>query len=593
MRTRQFAPLLVAILATVGVLAQRPSLQTEPSAAKLRQHISYLASDALEGRRTGSAGANDAAHYIAGEFSRLGLRPAVQPSNTRKLSEAMSRYLQTFPYVAGVELGKGNEMSVAASNGTLTNLRVGEDWMPLGFSANGRIDGAGYVFVGFGITAAELNFNSYRAGTKDRVAVALSGTPDGDNPHGQFARYEEVRWKAIAARNAGAKALLVIAQEDNFKDDPLSRLRYDNSASDAGLPVAVISREIAARLFSYSGSTKQTIAVLGEAAKGSTSDVLTSALNSNELTTLPLQGLTLTGSINVVRREVPAYNVVGVLDGSDPVLKNETIVIGAHYDHLGRGGEGSLAPRSGEIHHGADDNASGVAGVLELARLFTGQRPRSKRTIVFITFSGEEEGLLGSSYYVNFPLVPLANTVAMINMDMIGRMKDRKLIIGGVGTAKEWRDIVGSGNFLQGVNVTATRGVSNSPQGDGTRGGSAGFPMVVSANGRSIVTTDAAKSFDLTLQEDGYGPSDHSSFYSKQIPVLFFWTGNHEDYHKPSDTADKINYDDEARVLSLVARIVRAVDSGASRLSYTVAKSESAGRSTGFSCLSRHDSELC
>lgn len=579
MRTRQFAPLLIAILASIGVLGQQQaSFQTTPSVAKLRQHISYLASDALEGRRTGSAGANDAAHYMAGEFSRLGLRPAVQKSSTRKLSEAMSRYLQTFPYIAGVELGKGNQMSVAASNGTLMSLRVGEDWMPLGFSANGRIDAAEYVFVGFGITVAELNFNSYGAGTKDHVAVALSGTPDGDNPHGQFARYEEVRWKAIAARNAGAKALLVIAEEDNLKDDRLSRLGYDNSAGDAGLPVAVISRETAARLFSSSGNIEQTIAVLDEAAKGSTSDVLTSA----KLTTLPLQGVTLTGSIDVVRREVPAYNVVGVLDGSDPVLKNEAIVIGAHYDHLGRGGEGSLAPRSGEIHHGADDNASGVAGVLELARSFTGQRPRPKRTIVFITFSGEEEGLLGSSYYVNHPLVPLANTVAMINMDMIGRMKDRKLIIGGVGTAKEWREIIGSRNFLQGVDVTATRGTSNTQLADSTRASSAGFPMVVSANGRSIVTADSAKSFDLTLKEDGYGPSDHSSFYSKQIPVLFFWTGNHEDYHKPSDTADKINYDDEARVLSLIARIVRDVDSDAKRLAYTVAKSDSAGRSTGF-----------
>src|SRR6266478_1202597 len=156
MRTRQFAPLLIAILASIGVLGQQQaSFQTTPSVAKLWQHISYLASDALEGRRTGSAGA----------ISRLGQRPAVQKSSTRKLSEAMSRYLQTFPYVAGVELGKGNAMSVAAANGTLMSLRVGEDWMPLGFSANGRIDAAEYVFVGFGITAAELNFNSYGAGT--------------------------------------------------------------------------------------------------------------------------------------------------------------------------------------------------------------------------------------------------------------------------------------------------------------------------------------------------------------------------------------------------------------------------------------------
>jgi hypothetical protein len=297
------------------------------------------------------------------------------------------------------------------------------------------------------------------------------------------------------------------------------------------------------------------------------------------IVSLPLNGVALTLVIDVTRQEVPAYNVVGILDGSDPTLKNETIVIGAHYDHLGRGGEGSLAPRSGEIHHGADDNASGVAGVLELAHVFTTQRPKPKRTIVFVAFSGEEEGLLGSSYYVNHPLAPLANTVAMINMDMIGRMKDRKLIIGGIGTAKEWRDIVGSGNSLQGMTVTATNRTGNDTSSGTTP---FGIPVVVSANGRPIVSMDSTKTFDLTLNEDGYGPSDHSSFYSKQIPVLFFWTGTHEDYHKPSDTSDKINYDAEARVLSLVARVVRDIDQGDKRPTYTVAKSESTGRSTGF-----------
>jgi len=226
-----------------------------------------------------------------------------------------------------------------------------------------------------------------------------------------------------------------------------------------------------------------------------------------------------------VRNETPAYNVIGMLAGSDPILKNEVIMVGAHYDHLGRGGEGSLAPRSGEIHHGADDNASGTAGLIELARVFGAQRPKLKRTLVFIAFGGEEEGLLGSNYYVNHPLVPLDKTTAMINMDMIGRMKDSKLMIGGVGTATEWRPL--------------------------------------------LAQTD----FSLTLNDDGFGPSDHSSFYSKQIPVLFFFTGTHNDYHKPSDTFDKINYNDEARILNLVARIVKDIDAADKRLTYTTAKS--------------------
>jgi Zn-dependent M28 family amino/carboxypeptidase len=262
-------------------------------------------------------------------------------------------------------------------------------------------------------------------------------------------------------------------------------------------------------------------------------------------------------TVDVNRIESPSFNVVGILPGSDPKLKNEAIVIGAHYDHLGLGGEGSLAPREGEIHHGADDNASGTAGVLELARMFS-QGPKPRRTIVFIAFSGEEEGLIGSNYYVNHPVVPLANTVAMINMDMIGRLKDQKLTIGGVGTAQEWKDEIKRAQD----SFTA--------------------PQTIAASAGNHASTSAASPFALTLNEDGYGPSDHSSFYSKHIPVLFFWTGTHNDYHKPSDTAEKINYPGEARIVSFVANIVRDIDKTDRRPTYTVAKSESQGRSTGF-----------
>ena len=553
MRSRTIPILFVALLlTTAGVIAQQQaSSQVDPSVARLQQHVSYLASDALDGRRTGTPGANDAAHYIAGEFSRLGLRPAMQKAASRKLSAVMSRYLQTFPYVAGVELGKANAMTLIAGAAP-KDIRVGEVWMPLGFSASGSVDLAPVAFVGYGITASELSHDDYAANrAAGKIALALAGTPDGENPHGQFARYEGVRWKAIAARNGGAKALIIVTREPSLKDDRFSQLTYDNSAGDAGLPVVVISQQ------AIGGTTA--FIKLDQWAKQN--------VNAFE------EHLSASLTVDLVRREVPAYNVIGILEGSDPKLKNETIIIGAHYDHLGRGGEGSLAPRSGEIHHGADDNASGTAGVLELARVFIAQRPRPKRTLIFIAFSGEEEGLLGSNYYVNHPLTPLANTVAMINMDMIGRMKDRKLIVGGVGTAKEWRNIIGTENDAQARQVTATAG---------TIPGS-GMPVVVSANGRPIVTVDSKKSFDLTLNEDGYGPSDHSSFYAKQIPVLFFWTGTHNDYHKPSDTFDKINYDDEARVLTLVARIVREIDVSDKRLTYTVAKSDTpAGRSTGF-----------
>ena len=558
--------LLVASFA-VSALAQQPSSST-PSVDRLRQVISYLASDALEGRRTGTPGANDAAHYIAGEFNRYGLRPGLQiarPARTR--GENQARYLQPFPYVASVELGNNNlfyENPGKADD--IAAYMVGNDWMPLGFSSNGSVRGAEMVFAGYGISSAELKYDDYAvSNAKGRVAIVFAGTPDGDNPHGQFARAGEIRFKVAAARAAGAQALLIIANEEKLKDDRLFRLSYDNTG-EAGIPVVVVSRQLARRTL---GAEDVKLAEFEQAADSRSLDSKGTAVR------LQVRGLRLTIDVNVVRRESPSFNVIGILPGSDPKLKSEAIVIGAHYDHLGLGGEGSgsLSARTG-IHHGADDNASGVAGLIELARIFSTQKPR--RTIVFIAFSGEEEGLIGSNYYVNHPIVALANTVAMINMDMIGRLKEKSLIVGGVGTAQEWRALIDTSNDVQGMTVSL-----NSAGPDRTSLPNA-IPVVTGSNGKPVVTLDPGKKFVLTLNEDGFGPSDHSSFYAKQVPVLFFWTGNHEDYHKPSDTADKINYEGEARVVSFVARIVSDIDKGDKRPTYAVAKSESQGRAGGF-----------
>ncbi|HSP64264.1 MAG TPA: M20/M25/M40 family metallo-hydrolase [Pyrinomonadaceae bacterium] len=572
---------LILLLAITTALAQQPSTRT-PSINRLQQIIAYLASDALEGRRTGTPGANDAAHYIAGEFSLLGLRPGMQmagPGRTR--GEIRARYLQPFPYVASVELGKNNLFFVNPGRADDTaQFLVGQDWMPLGFSSNGEVKSAEMIFAGYGISSAELKYDDYAvSNVKDRVAIVFEGTPDGDNPHGQFVTAGQIRFKAAAARAAGARALLIIASEEKLKDDRLSRVSYDN-AGEAGIPVVVVSRQLGTRLLGTSDlklAEKNADARTAiPAATKNQGEGLANPISSSQILRLPTR-LKLDLSTNVVRRESPSFNVVGILPGSDPKLKGETIVIGAHYDHLGRGGEGSLAPREGDIHHGADDNASGVAGLLELARMLTSQNPKPRRTIVFIAFSGEEEGLIGSNYYVNHPIVPLQNTAAMINMDMIGRLKERKLIVGGVGTAQEWRSMIDADNSVQSMTVSL-----NSPISAASATLSAALPIVVGANGQPVVTLDPAKQFDLTLNEDGFGPSDHSSFYAKQVPVLFFWTGNHEDYHKPSDTADKINYEGAARVVAFVANIVRDVDRSDKRPTYTVAKSESQGRTMGF-----------
>jgi hypothetical protein len=232
---------------------------------------------------------------------------------------------------------------------------------------------------------------------------------------------------------------------------------------------------------------------------------------------------------------VLGYNVVGILKGRDKRLADEAIVIGAHYDHLGHGGEGSLSTGSASVHYGADDNASGTAAMLEIARVLAKEK-KNERTIIFIAFSGEEEGLFGSKFYVNNPVFPIENTVAMINLDMVGRLSDKKLTIGGIGTATQWKAAV-----------------------------------------------ERQNSFTLQLNEDGFGPSDHSSFYTKKIPVLFFFTGTHLDYHKPSDTADKINYPGLVSIVDYVSGLVRTIDDDPVRPTYLVAKSSgTTGGRTGF-----------
>jgi hypothetical protein len=551
------------LLSLLLILAFVPSVSAQrgvPDIGRLRAHVTYLASDKLDGRRTGTDGARAAAEYISREFSRLKLKPGGDNGESKS---NRPRYLQNFPYVAGVELGKTNAMSLVrrapAIEGepvgggiTTVDMRLNEDWTPLGFSSNGRMYTVPVAFAGFGITASDLKHDSYAGlDSRDRVAIAFGGTPDGNDPHGKFARYTDARWKAVAARDHGAKALALIAGDEKFDDDRLAKLSYDNSAGDAGLPVIVISRQVAAQVLGL-GSAKQlseleerlAAAEMKSGGETASANSVTDAVNKASF----MEQTRITLATEIVRRDAPASNVIGILEGSDPVLKKEAIVIGAHYAHLGRGGNGSLAPREGDIHHGADDNASGVAGVLELARMFASQRPRLKRSLVFIAFSGEEEGLLGSNYYVNHPVVPLPDTVAMINMDMIGRLKDDKLVIGGVGTAQGWRDslTINNGGAMERVGIPSSR------------------------------------KFELTLNDDGYGPSDHASFYAKQVPVLFFWTGTHSDYHKPSDTADKINYEGEAGILGMVMRVVNSIDAQSQRPVYTVAKSESQGRTMGF-----------
>ena len=593
--------ILALLLLSPTALAQSAAKPAVPDAVRLREHVTYLASEKLEGRRTGTPGAEEAARYVAREFMRYGLRPG---GNTASKELTEQSYFQEFPYVAGVELGKGNEMllSQRGSNeghGSLV-FRVGEDWMPLGFGSNGKIEGTPR-FVGYSITAAEQNYDDYkRTNAAGMIAFALAGNPDGDNPHGRFARAGELRFKAAAARAAGAKALVVITGEEEFKKERLTTLRYDNAGGEAGLPVVVISRQAAAQILGLKNGESD-LSKLQEWATRHESNV-DPVMTSADILALPTSGIKLSVTTDVVRKNAPAANVVGVLEGSDAKLKSEVIVLGAHYDHLGRGGEGSLAAREGEVHHGADDNASGTAGLIELARLFAAERGKLRRTVVFVAFGGEEEGLIGSSFYVQSPALPLEQTVAMLNMDMIGRLRNGALNVGGVGTAAELRALVEELNRTTIVApVVADRGgaKSGAKKDDKTGEGKVENPRQISGpylspplgmpsgpaiisgpDGRTTSPGLMGERFALRLSEDGFGPSDHSSFYARRVPVLFFFTGSHEDYHKPSDTADRVNYEGEALVLQLVRDIVYRLQQTDARPTYAVARAEANTRTT-------------
>jgi hypothetical protein len=235
-------------------------------------------------------------------------------------------------------------------------------------------------------------------------------------------------------------------------------------------------------------------------------------------------------------KKIDAKNVIGVLEGEGP-LADETIVIGAHYDHLGRGEPGSLDPGSHEIHHGADDNASGVAAILEIARQLAARDKKLPRRVVFIAFTGEERGLFGSAHYAKHPLYPLDKTIAMLNLDMVGRLSDDKLVVYGNGTAAEWDAL------LDGLSEKHP--------------------------------------FKVTRHPEGYGPSDHSSFYAKQIPVLFFFTGTHREYHRPGDTFDTINVDGLRRVANLVTDAAVAIADTEARPTYKEVAGKSEFTKTG------------
>ena len=507
---------------------QGAATATQLSAERVTRHIQFLASDKLQGRRSGTPFADEAAAYIEKEFRGYGLKPA-----------SSAGFLQPFTFVSAVKLGEQNSFQVKAASGARF-LKVSEEFMPLAFSSSESVSGE-VVFAGFGISAPALGFDSYSGiDPKGKIVLILRGSPDGDNPHGKFAEFTqpglEIQNKTLKAREKGARGVVFVSAEKSFHEDRLSRLRHDLNFLDSGIPTAIVSRDAAASILASGGT--------------SVADAETKAKEPS--TPFSIKEVTVQLKTDVVKINGKSANVVGVLRGSDRQLASEYVIIGAHYDHLGLGGPESLAANpEGQIHHGADDNASGTTGLLEIARVLASERAKIKRSVMFIAFSGEELGLLGSGAYTKNPAIPLATTVAMLNMDMIGRLRNGSLFVGGVGTSPTWKPL------LEKLNGTVQPTATAAGNGSGTR-------------------------FQLGFGEDGFGPSDHQSFYVRDVPVLFFFTGTHDDYHKPSDTADKINGEGLKQVAEFVREIAMSVANEPQRIAFTKVKVEQRPAGRGF-----------
>ncbi|HET7876435.1 MAG TPA: M28 family peptidase [Methylomirabilota bacterium] len=479
--------LLLAIGPSVALAAGAPL----PSSEWLLEQVKMLSAPENEGRASGTQGADRAAAQIAALFKQAGLGPGGHAGG----------YLQPFQVTTGVRLGPQNTLSVVTP--AARSFMLGADFTPLPVSGDGVEENA-LVFAGYGITAPDLGYDDYAGlDVRGKIVLVLSREPRSQDPASPFRRpqayhYAERSHKIINAREHGARGILLV-EHPSAEQERLPRL--EGITHPWGILAAFVTRAVGDSLLGPSGKRLAELAAAIDQALAPRS--------------FPVAGVRVRLELSLTRDRGTAANVVGVLPGTDPALRNEAIVVGAHYDHLGHGGEGSLAPdQIGAIHHGADDNASGTAAVMALARAFAaaGGAPR---TLIFVAFAGEEMGLLGSGHYVKQPVHPLDRTALMVNLDMVGRLREGKLYVAGVDSGTGLRSLV----------------------------------------------SDAAQGLGLALQLQGdpYSPSDHTAFYAAGRPVVFLFTGAHGDYHRPSDTWDKINAAGLETVTAFAFRLISAV----------------------------------
>jgi hypothetical protein len=474
--TRMIAPLLCVV-----TLLYAESGSIDPKL--YLDDVKYLASPELRGRATGSPELEKAADFIAAKYREFGLTPSKQ----------------AFAVTTSAKPGPANRLTIK-ENGKTEKLQFEKDFTPLNFSHSGALTGA-MVFVGYGITAPEYKYDDYAGiDAKGKIVIVLRHEPqeaDEKSVFGgkQFTTHAQFASKASNAKMHSAAGVILLNDTPSHRDveDKLPVFGTVEGPDDTGIPFLQVKEAVAAKWFATAGKSVERII------EGIDHDL------KPESFAFP-SSVQADGNVDLERLVKTVHNVAAYLPGAT----GEYVIIGAHYDHLGLGGQFSLAPSmTGTVHPGADDNASGTAGVIELARYFSKQ-PKQKRGILFLNFAGEEMGLLGSAWWAAHPELPLDNAVAMLNMDMIGRAKNGRIFVGGTSTGAGLRAMLDQiAPLHKDLKVDYTEGPES-------------------------------------------GSSDHTSFIAKKVPALFFFSGLHGDYHKPSDTWDKIDAPNAAKVLQLV-----------------------------------------
>ena len=565
--------LLLACLPQAGTAAE----SLEQVERRLTEATAFLASDDLEGRGLGTVGLEKAAAFVAEQFAEIGLKTDVieggpfqkfqVTTDVQPGEDARNRLVFHGP--DGVKGGKPQEIQ----------FKRNKDFRIMAAGGSTKFD-LPVVFAGYGISSKEAGYDDYEGiDVKGKAVLVLRHQPQRGNPHSPFgektSRHAYFSKKITNAYAHGAAAIIFCTAENEIQSQQAKRRAQWQTAVDALAKaneafleiekptteqfdahhktisklvnrVAQLDREIQKQRdpvleFFGAGPGGSREVPIFHCTRAIVDQMLAAGLNTN-LAKLEkvidhgpsprsalLKGCRISGESQVLRKATEVKNIVAVLEGEGP-RAHETIVIGAHYDHLGMGGISSAAPGVKKIHNGADDNGSGTAVLLEIARRLTQLEDKLPRRIVFIAFTGEERGLLGSGHYIKHPLVPLKDTIAMLNLDMVGRLRDERLIVNGIDTAAEFEQLVDRLN--------------------------------------------SGHQFKLKKSPSGFGPSDHASFYEEKIPVMHFFTGAHADYHRPSDDVEKLNVSGMRRIGSLVADIAHALAEAEQRPLYKETKRE-------------------